>query len=289
MGDASLRDAEQLAEKIVSDFGLTLPVDVVELARNHDILVEAKPSIAAGVSGMLIRHVNDFAIGYATHVRNEGFQRFSIAHELGHFFLPGHPEHIFSEGRTLHESRAGFASGDPIELQADHFAAGLLMPSSLFAKEAGKYSDGLGAIEKLAEVCKTSLTASAIRYAEVTDAAIAVVVSSRSSVDYSFLSPAMLKIKGLTYLKKGAVLPRDSLTRDFNQTADNIGSTRRVDGETDLQSWFRSDGEFDAWEEVVGLGMYGKTLTVITAEAPGDNENEDGGRGWGEPKFSYRR
>ncbi|KWO42531.1 hypothetical protein WT97_02640 [Burkholderia sp. MSMB1459WGS] len=287
MGDVSLRDAEQLAEKVVSDFGLTLPVDVVELARSHEILVEAKPSIAAGVSGMLIRHVNDFAIGYATHVRSEGFQRFSIAHELGHFFLPGHPEHIFSEGKTLHESRAGFASGDPIELQADHFAAGLLMPSSLFAKEAGKYSDGLGAVEKLAEVCKTSLTASAIRYAEVTDAAIAVVVSSRSSVDYCFLSPAMSRIRGLTYLKKGAVLPRDSLTRNFNQASDNVVSGRRVDGETDLQSWFRCDGEFDAWEEAVGLGAYGKTLTVITAEASDDDE--DGGRGWDEPKFSYRR
>ncbi|MFM0741836.1 ImmA/IrrE family metallo-endopeptidase [Paraburkholderia xenovorans] len=289
MGDSSLRDAEQLAEKVVSDFGLTLPVDVIELARSHEILVEAKPSIAAGVSGMLIRHVNDFAIGYATHVRNEGFQRFSIAHELGHFFLPGHPDHIFSEGRSLHESRAGFISGDPIELQADHFAAGLLMPSSLFSKEAGKYSDGLGAIEKLAEVCKTSITASAIRYAEVTDAAIAVVVSSRSSVDYCFLSPAMRRIKGLTHLKKGSVLPRDSLTRDFNQTVDNVHSARQLDGEADLQSWFRCDDEVDAQEEVVGLGAYGKTLTVITAETSDDDGDKKREREWDDPKFSYRR
>lgn len=289
MGDSSLRDAEQLAEKVVSDFGLTLPVDVIELARSHEILVEAKPSIAAGVSGMLIRHVNDFAIGYATHVRNEGFQRFSIAHELGHFFLPGHPDHIFSEGRSLHESRAGFVSGDPIELQADHFAAGLLMPSSLFSKEAGKYSDGLGAIEKLAEVCKTSITASAIRYAEVTDAAIAVIVSSRSSVDYCFLSPAMRRIKGLTHLKKGSVLPRDSLTRDFNQTTDNVLSARRAAGETDLQSWFRCDDEVDGWEEVVGLGGYGKTLTVIAADEPSGGPDDDGQDAWDEPRFSYRR
>lgn len=289
MGDTSLRDAEQLAEKVVSDFGLTLPVDVIELARSHDILVEAKPSIAAGVSGMLIRHVNDFAIGYATHVRNEGFQRFSIAHELGHFFLPGHPEHIFSEGKRSHESRAGFASGDPIELQADHFAAGLLMPSSLFAREAGKYSDGLGAIEKLAEVCQTSITASAIRYAEVTDGALAVIISSRSSVDYCFLSSAMRRIKGLTYLKKGAVLPRDSLTRDFNQTSDNVVSSRRADGETDLQSWFRCDDEVGAWEDVMGLGNYGKTLTVITAEFSDDGGDGDGGDVWAQPQFRNRR
>ncbi|MFT4510347.1 ImmA/IrrE family metallo-endopeptidase [Caballeronia sp. 15711] len=289
MGDMSLRDAGQLAEKVVSDYGLSLPVDVIELARSLDILVEPKPSVAAGVSGMLIRHGNDFAIGYATHVRNEGFQRFSIAHELGHFFLPGHPEHIFSEGKHSHESHAGFASGNPIELQADHFAAGLLMPSALFTKEAARYSDGLGAIEKLAAVCKTSVTASAIRYAEITDAAIAVVVSSRSSVDYCFLSPAMRRIKGLTHLKKGAVLPRDSLTRDFNQTMDNVLSARQLDGEADLQSWFRCDDEVDAWEEVVGLGAYGKTLTVITAEASDDDSDKKREREWDDPKFSYRR
>lgn len=287
MSDASLRDAEQLAEQVVRDCGLTLPVDVLSLAQSNGILVSAKPAAAMGVSGMLVRSGDDFAIGYATHVRSEGFQRFSIAHELGHFYLPGHPEHIFSSG-SVHESRAGFASGDPIELQADHFAAGLLMPSALFAKEAAKYSDGFTAIEKLAEICKTSLTASAIRYSEITDAALAVIVSSRSSVEYCFLSPAMRRVKGLTFLKKGSVLPRESLTRNFNQTPENVSLGRRVDDSTDLQFWFRCDDEIDASEEVIGLGDYGKTLTIITADVDEGNNADDGDKPWGQPQFRYR-
>ena len=285
MSDVSLRDAEQLAEQVVRDSGLTLPVDVLGLAQSNGILVSAKPAATMGVSGMLVRSGDDFAIGYATHVRSEGFQRFSIAHELGHFFLPGHPEHIFSGG-SVHESRAGFASGDPIELQADHFAAGLLMPSALFAKEAAKYSDGFTAIENLADICKTSLTASAIRYSEITDAALAVIVSSRSSVEYCFLSPAMRRVKGLVFLKKGSVLPRESLTRTFNQTPENVSAGRREDDTTDLQAWFRCDEELEASEEVVGLGDYGKTLTVITADV-GDDDNDDD-RPWGRPQFRYR-
>ncbi|WP_031364498.1 ImmA/IrrE family metallo-endopeptidase [Caballeronia sordidicola] len=287
MSDTSLRDAEQLAEQVVRDCGLTLPVDVLGLAQSNGILVSAKPAAAMGVSGMLLRSGDDFAIGYATHVRNEGFQRFSIAHELGHFYLPGHPEHIFSAG-AVHESRAGFASGDPIELQADHFAAGLLMPSALFTKEAAKYSDGFTAIEHLAEICKTSLTASAIRYSEITDAALAIVVSSRSSVEYCFLSPAMRRMKGLNFLKKGSVLPRESLTRTFNQTSENISLGRRVDDSTDLQLWFRCDDEIDASEEVIGLGDYGKTLTVITADADDGDGADEGDKPWGQPQFRYR-
>jgi Zn-dependent peptidase ImmA (M78 family) len=120
-------------------------------------------------------------IAYATHIKSEGFQRFSIAHELGHYFLEGHPDAVFKSG-DIHESRAGFGSADQIELEADHFAAGLLMPSHLFAAAAGRYSDGLEAIKGLAADSKTSLTASAIRYAELTDAAIALPYLKRLSV-----------------------------------------------------------------------------------------------------------
>ena len=86
---------------------------------------------------MLVRHQDVFGIMYATHIDNDGFQRFSIAHEIGHYVLDGHVNHIFPSGDGLHTSEAGFISGDPFELEADHFAAGLLMPEpSLFPRSS---------------------------------------------------------------------------------------------------------------------------------------------------------
>ncbi len=275
MFDNRLRDATQHAEKLVRDEKLELPINLMALAKSHDILVEAKPNTVKGVSGMLLRVGDNFAICYATHIKSSGFQRFSIAHELGHFFLAGHPEQVFSGGKLTHESQAGFGSRDQIELEADHFASGLLMPSHLFELEAGKYSDGFTAIEKLADRCQTSLTASAIRYAELTDAAVAVVVSTGASVDYCFASRAMRGISGFKHPLKGSVLARDSLTRDFNQTESNITGAKREDDEADMLAWFRVDEEIDATEEVVGLGDYGKTLTIICAELPDDDDEVD--------------
>ncbi len=78
-------------------------------------------------------------------------------------------------------------------------------------------------------------------------------------------------------------------TRNFNQTSDNVLSPKRVDGETDLQSWFRCDDEVDAWEEIVGLGGYGKTLTVITAELSEDGGDGDRSDVWAQSQFRYRR
>ena len=275
MSESRLKDAALHAEKLVRDEKLALPIDLMALAKSRDILVEAKPETAKGVSGMLLRVGDNFAIGYATHIKSSGFQRFSIAHELGHYFLAGHSEHVFSGGKGIHESQAGFGSRDKIELEADHFAAGLLMPSHLFKFEAGKYSDGFTAIEKLSDRCQTSLTASAIRYAELTDAAVAVVISTGSSVDYCFASRAMRGIRGYKHPLKGSILPRDSLTRDFNQTESNIVGAERNDDDADLIAWFRADDEIDASEEVVGLGDYGKTLTIITAELVDDDEDCD--------------
>ena len=66
-------------------------------------------------------------------------------------------------------------------------------------------------------------------------------------------------------------MPRDSLTRDFNQTASNIADTMRSDDNADLIAWFHADDEIDATEEVIGLIDYAKTLTIITADLPDEN------------------
>jgi len=67
----------------------------------------------------LICQGQNFGIAYATHIKSEGFQRFSIAHELGHYFLPGHIDAVLSD-MDMHESRAGFTTGNKYEMEADH-------------------------------------------------------------------------------------------------------------------------------------------------------------------------
>jgi hypothetical protein len=113
------------AEQVIRDCRIAaFPVDPVVIAREHDIEVIAKPASAKGVSGMFLRVGDTYGIAYATHIDSPGFQRFSISHELGHYFLPGHLDAILGN-RDVHESHAGFASADRYELEADHFAAAL--------------------------------------------------------------------------------------------------------------------------------------------------------------------
>ena len=281
--------AKRKAEKFLADRGIaSLPIDPIAIAESLDIVVEPKPHTARGVSGMLVRQQDVFGIMYATHIDNEGFQRFSIAHEIGHYVLEGHVDHIFPSGDGLHTSEAGFISGDPFELEADHFAAGLLMPDPHFSREVRRFGDGLEAVEGMARKCRTSLTATAIRYCETTSVPIAVVVTAGSTVDYCFMSKSLQDFDGLEWLRKGQPLPAGVDTDVFNRDPDNILRARRSHADTDLRDWFGGPRSMPGTEEAIGLGRYGKTLTVLSsnvfADDEPDEEDEDMEERW-TPRF----
>ena len=273
-----LKMARQKAEAFLRDEGIaTLPVDPFAIAASRGILVEPKPYTAEGVSGMLLRHGDEFGILYATHVPSEGFQRFSVGHELGHYFLDGHIDHVLPQD-GIHTSHAGFVSADPYELEADSFAAGLLMPSGPFKRALGKQDAGLTAVESMADLCRTSLTATAIRYAELTGDAVAIIISTGQFIDYSFLSEAMKSLPELTWLRKGSPVPKSTETARRNADQGWVLKAGRAVNEIDVMDWLGGIRSAIVTEEVIGLGWYGKTLTVLSSENIGqeaDEYNED--------------
>lgn len=268
--------ASRQAERLVRDLGITaLPVDPFAIAEQHGIVVQVKPTATPGVSGFLMKVGDQFGIMYATHIQNDGFIRFSVAHELGHYFLPGHPDYLFAGGNELHESRSGFVSGDSYELEADYFAAGLLMPETLFVGALRQTGLGFTAIESLAKTCKTSITATAIRFTKYTDDPVAAVVSSGTRIDYCFMSEALKRTRGFTWLRKGEPIPVGTETHRFNRDSTNVTSGRKVEGLTALDRWFSDAPEIEMKEDVVGLGNYGKTLTVLFTDEVIDDEDND--------------
>lgn len=266
--------ASLAAEQLIKGWGINiLPIDPVAIARNLEIEVVPKPARDAGVSGMLIRVGNEFAIAYATHIDNEPFQRFSVSHELGHYFLPGHVDAVIGE-EGIHESRAGFASRDRYEIEADRFAAGLLMPRHLFFPALQNAGDGLVAIESLAGLCKTSLHATAIRYTQCTRDPVAIVLSMGNRIDHCFMSKSLKAVGGIDWIRKREAVPRNTATFTFNQDAENVRRAHRIEDSSNLQDWFGGRRSIEINEDVIGLGSYGKALTMLYNMELPDEEYE---------------
>src|SRR5260370_1791502 len=267
---AEAQAAEVLAGRKIS----TVPVDPFAIAAGEGIGCEKLKS-GTGVPGCLYTAGHTCGTFCSDSITSEGFRRFTVAHELAHYFLEGHYKHIFADGNSRHESDSGFSSDDPYEREADAFAAALLMPEELFNAACACVQQGLKAVETLADKCVTSLTATAIRYAVLSEDPITVVCSKDNRVQFAFMSDTLKQRRDLTWIKKNSGIPEGTATFRFNRDPKNVAQGKRVSSISSMDVWFDCGGNFQAFEEVVGLANYGLTLTVLYGESLPDSEEEE--------------
>jgi Zn-dependent peptidase ImmA (M78 family) len=134
---------QQLAKDLLRRNDIESPaVDVRGIARNLGIVV-VEDDANDEIAGFLIKNYNDSAalIG-VNRKHSEARRRFTIAHELGHFFLHEY-DGVHFDGKNsgsqmfLRDTRA--SEGTHIEeREANLFAAELLMPKSLLEKDIDK-------------------------------------------------------------------------------------------------------------------------------------------------------
>jgi Zn-dependent peptidase ImmA (M78 family) len=265
--------AEARASEVLKNLSMdALPIDPFAIADAKQIVHRENDSLESGVSGCLMKVADTFGIMYSTRFASDGFKRFTVGHELGHYFLDGHVDHFFGAGQDTHLSASGFLSGDEYEKEADAFAASVLMPKDLFKVACEDAGQGLEAVETLAGICRTSITATSIRYALLTNQPVATVCSVGEKVSFAFMSPALKKQRNLTWIKKGSGLPSDCSTAAFNRDSANVRNARRRSGQSSIADWFHGE-DIEINEDVIGLGEYGRTLTILWADSLPDPED----------------
>lgn len=134
----SLRAARQQGEALAEALNFRkAPVDVEMVAKRLRLkLVYA--DLGDEVSGLLISKGNSTVIAVQER-DHRNRQRFTIAHEIGHYYLrhqfePGEHVHV-DRGHLITPRNSRSSTGiDPKEIEANQFAACLLMPSKLLSR-----------------------------------------------------------------------------------------------------------------------------------------------------------
>jgi hypothetical protein len=149
-----------------------------------ELHLEVREVESSGFDGALVRPIN-LPIGtilLRDSIREPGRKAFTIAHEIGHFVLPGHEQ---AQLVCSTEDIGNWSDQTKeLEREADEFAAELLMPSPVVQPIVQTALPSLSLIEKIADVCKSSLSAAAWRYCDVTSQRCAVVWSTRGVVSW---------------------------------------------------------------------------------------------------------
>ena len=249
-----------------------LPVQPKDFARQLDIVVQPFCPAKLDISGYLMQLGNGFGIGYSTAIRSEGFQNFTVAHELGHYFIDDHPSAILGSGRHL--SRSGYISKDRFEREADTFATELLMPWRLIEPVIRGNVGGFATIKVIAESCESSLLASAIRYTQVTEECVAAIVSHLGVVEFMTASTSFKQIPGIDWLRKRDSLPPGVSSNQFAIDLDWIRTCDTAKERGRLCDWFPDAADGGVEEDVVGLGSYERLLTVLSTDAT-EHDEED--------------
>lgn len=210
--------------------------------------------------------------------RPEGKVRFSVAHELGHYFLPRHRDFLISG--KWHGSTTGFVSDRKTEREADYFAAALLMPEARFTAEVRKKAHGICDLRNLIDladrVFETSIISTVIRYTHLNFEPCAVVLSRAGKILYIIASDDM-KLVGLGWVDRGARVPALSVTARATAAPpppDLYGARDLVRDGVEAEVWYPERRPRRLWEEVHRFGG-DLALTFLTVD---DSSAYDGRR-----------
>lgn len=195
--------------------------------------------------------------------------RFSIAHELGH-----HCMHADTLRACTEANMAEWHSDQAQEVEANAFAAELLMPSFLIKKRDEIWDVSMAAVQRLARDFGASLSSSAVRLVDLAEQPCAVALIDRSEVRWMIRN---MKLFWPEPLARHSSLPKGSvaLTVVHNgfQTADYselVPATVWCPNAHALH-----DTEF--LEEVVAMPRLGLGLVLLTTSAlpPRDGRSEE--------------
>jgi len=251
---ASKQHIDSRVNQILADLAIEDPAPLKEMeavcfARGVD---EIRDGCGNGVEAWLARSPRRTIVAVGAHL-SLARRRLALAHELGHVELHEAVSQAFVCETA--EMLSIYKASD-VEREANYFGAVLLMPTRFALPAVTAALPRIDAMKGLADRFGTSLTASALRFTELTADECAVVLSKNGAVSWWRAGGGFAG-----FIKRG---PLDEYTfaHDVAHSRSIPSGPQRVDADAWLSSRFQSEDFL--FEESTPLGSTGVVLSVLT-------------------------
>lgn len=135
MSQAAARALETIQDYWVDENErASFPVDPYLIAARMGLRVEHRVGLPHNVDGLLLKESPDTPVlAIINHDRSPNRQRFTLAHEIGHFtyIQENEPEKLVGLGLVEYKDEVASLGTDKREVDANTFAANLLMPEAV--------------------------------------------------------------------------------------------------------------------------------------------------------------
>ncbi len=200
----------------------------------------------------MVRHGKRAIITVNNKLHELGRKRFATAHELGHFELHNDSQLLVCND----EDMLAWNQSKLQEIEANEFASCILMPETILSHYVKKEAPNMDSVSELANEFGTTLTATALRYTQLSTEPCALAVSKdgilkwyRRSVSFGF------------HLKVGEKLSPDTYAFDYFDGSNLPTRSRKVPADAWVAGDICQDGEI--FEHSVALGSYGVVLSLL--------------------------
>lgn len=240
-------------------------IDIEAIAMERGVVVKEGP--LKGAEGRLSSLGTYGLITVKNDIPELGRKRFVIAHELGHFEL-----HCKKKATTFSCSETDFnewLKTTSLEVEANHFAAELLMPENIFRKELGSEDLTGKLLQKLTAIFHTSMTATSIRYVNVRPE-YALVFSENKRIKWYILNKDAFPY----YLHLSGNVHPESMAHDFFHGKNLPHEFIEVSPEAWLSD-YRFINSATVKELAIGSRSYNHVLSFIYIDKPDEAEEDD--------------
>lgn len=266
-----LREIGDLAETVADEHSPDSIINPTQILQENGITYSFG-CYGSAFDGMLEHREGRFHVfANLDRVRSptSGRSRFTLAHELGHYYIDDHRISLRSGAAPSHRSKCDFVSKNPVEVEADHFASHLLMPTTRVVSASRREPLGMRGVLRLGEQFGTSITSTALRLTKLNLAPYAIVKWTSSQYAWKWLAHDTFAAGYRRTIEQASRVAPDSPTaralRGEKPPADGY-----FQAGTTASAWFATvarGSRRDAVliEHAIGLGEFG-VLTMLFPE-----------------------
>lgn len=225
-------------------------INIEEISMERGAFVHEKE--IDGAEAWLVRKGSTAIITVNSKLHEQGRKRFAIAHELGHFELHNDSQFVICSDEDMYVWNRSKSQ----EIEANEFASCILMPEVIFTRYIKKEAPNMDRVSELSGEFGTALTATALRYVQLSLEPCAVAISRNGTLKWYKKSDSF----GF-HLKVGEKLSPDTYAFDYFDGIELPVRPRKVPATGWIAGEIDSDAEI--FEHSVALKSYDVVLSLL--------------------------
>ncbi|MCL6494213.1 MAG: ImmA/IrrE family metallo-endopeptidase [Ignavibacterium sp.] len=249
----AIKTAEELIDKYCIESHRELNLE--EICNAEGLFIEEVE--LNGLLGNIIYENNYGLILINKSISHPGMKRFTITHEMGHFFLSKN-SNINKHGCS-YDSLSNYSENKNHEAEANRFATELLMHKPWFSRFIKNIPVCMDLIKQISEEFTVSLTAAAIRYAEIGQYPIAVIMSNDNLVQWAFINDSF----PCRYLPVGSPVPKESNAWDYFNSDEMSTEEDLIQARCWFTEDFRCSQTTYFYEQSIAIPVTKSVLTIL--------------------------